>query len=133
MELDKFLFPYIAKEEAYKDKEHILYEGRKGDWLYVILEGQVKVKKVTSKGLLTIDTLKTGEIFGEVSLWLASKGVRTASIIAHGPVRVGILETERLLEDYESVSPRLKSLMKSLIIRFADTTKKASILSAETI
>lgn len=132
MDLDKFLYSYIAKEERYEDQTHIINEGRKGDWLYVILEGQVKVKKMTSKGLLTIDTLKKGEIFGEVSLWLAGKNVRTASIIADGIVQVGILDTDRLLRDYESISPRLKSLMKSLVLRFADTTKKAAILSVET-
>jgi len=132
MDLNQFLYSYIAKEEYYKDQEHIIDEGRRGDWLYIVLEGQVKVKKMTSKGILTLDTLKKGEIFGEVSLWLAGKGVRTASVVADGPVKVGILETEQLLKDYESISPRLKSLMKSLIMRFADTTKKAAILSVET-
>jgi CRP-like cAMP-binding protein len=132
MDLNQFLYSYIAKEEYYKDQEHIINEGRRGDWLYIVLEGKVKVKKMTSKGMLTLDTLEKGEIFGEVSLWLAGKGVRTASVVADGPAKVGILETERLLKDYESISPRLKSLMKSLIMRFADTTKKAAILTVET-
>ena len=131
MELDQFLFSYLAKEEYYKDQETIISEGRRGDWLYIVLDGKVKVKKMTSKGLLTIDTLEKGEIFGEVGLWLAGKGVRTASVVADGATRVGILETERLLKDYESISPRLKSLMKSLIMRFSDTTQKAAILSVE--
>ncbi|MBN1846963.1 MAG: cyclic nucleotide-binding domain-containing protein [Deltaproteobacteria bacterium] len=132
MDVKQFLYSYIAKEEYYEDQEHIIDEGRRGDWLYVVLEGQVKVKKMTPKGVLTLDTLQKGEIFGEVSLWLAGKGVRTASVVAEGPAKVGILDTDQLLKDYESISPRLKSLMKSLIMRFADTTKKAAILSVET-
>ena len=131
MDLDQFLYSYIAKEEYYNDQDVIISEGRRGDWLYIVLEGKVKVKKMTPKGLLTLDILKKGEIFGEISLWLAGKGVRTASVIADGSAKVGILETERLLKDYESISPRLKSLMKSLIMRFSDTTKKAAILSVE--
>jgi CRP-like cAMP-binding protein len=126
-----FLYGYVGNEESYGENEYIIKEGSRGDWVYLILKGQVKVKKMTSKGMVTIDTLKEGDIFGEMALWQAGKTARSASVIADGPVIVGVLRTELLLHDYDSISPRLKNLMKSLMIRLTETTKKAAILAVE--
>jgi CRP-like cAMP-binding protein len=131
MSVDSFIYGYIVNEESYEANEYLIKEGSKGDWVYVILEGQVKVKKRTSKGMVTIDTLKEGDIFGEMILWQLGKSSRSASVIADGHVKVGLLSTERLLQDYESVSPRLKTLLKSLIMRLADITNSVAILAVE--
>ena len=131
MSVDSFVYGYMVSEETYEANDYIIKEGSKGDWVYVILEGQVKVKKMTSKGMVTIDTLKEGDIFGEMTLWQLGKSPRSASVIADGLVKVGLLSTERLLKDYESISPQLKTLLKSLIMRLAETTKNAAILAVE--
>jgi CRP-like cAMP-binding protein len=131
MSVDALLYQYIVSEESYEGNEYIIKEGSKGDWVYVVLEGQVKVKKMTSKGMVIIDTLKEGDIFGEMILWQLGKADRSASVIADGAVKVGILSTESLLQDYESISPRIKILLKSLMKRLAETTKKAAILAVE--
>jgi CRP-like cAMP-binding protein len=125
MTIEQSIYSYIAKEENYQDNDFIIKEGTRGNWAYLILEGQVKVKKTTSKGLITIDLLKEGDIFGEMVIWRAEQGTRTASIIADGPVKVGVLDTEFLLKDYEKLSPKLKDLMKSLIKRLYETTQQA--------
>ncbi len=131
MSVAAFLYEYLENEESYGDNEYIIKEGNTGDWMYMIIEGQVKVKKMTSNGAVTIDTLKKGDIFGDMVLWQALKAARSASVIADGPVRVGVLNKERLQQDYESISPRLKSLMKSLIIKLTEATEKAAILAVE--
>ena len=131
MSVDSFIYGYVANEETYEPNQHIIKEGSKGDWIYVILEGQVKVKKMTAKGTVTIDTLKEGDIFGEMILWQSGKSSRSASVIADGLVKVGLLSTERLLQDYESVSPQLKTLLKSLIMRLAEITKNVAVLAVE--
>lgn len=131
MTLDHYIFAYVAKEESYQSKEFVVKEGSRGDWVYVILEGKAKVKKATPKGMVTIDNLKEGDIFGEIVLWETGGGVRTASVVADGPIKVGVLDNEQLLRDYESVSPRLKSLIKSLIMRLKETTQKAVMMAAE--
>jgi len=131
MVIHQFIYGYLAKEESYEEGDFIIQEGNRGDWVYVVLEGRVKVKKTTPKGMVTIDTLKEGEIFGEMILWQAGTGLRTASVIAEGPVKVGVLQTEQLLKDYESISPRLKILLRSLIMRLATTTRKAATMAVE--
>jgi CRP-like cAMP-binding protein len=131
MTIEQFLYAYVAKEERYKDNDYIIKEGARGDWVYLVLEGTVKVKKMTAKGLITIDILKEGDIFGEMILWKFGLGTRTASVIADGSVNVGVLDTEALLKDYEKVSPRLKDLMRSLITRLYEATNNAVSLAVE--
>jgi CRP-like cAMP-binding protein len=96
-----------------------------------MLQGKARVKKTTPKGRVAIDTLLEGDIFGEMILWQSGKGARSASIVAETQVKVGVLDTKRLLKEYESISPRLKSLIKSLIQRLSDTTNKAVILTVD--
>lgn len=131
MAINQLVYGYVANEENYPDKAVIIAEGAKGDWVYVVLEGQVKVKKTTPKGMVTIDTLKEGAIFGEMVLLEKADQMRTASIIAEGQVRVGVLDTERLVKDYESISPQLQGLICSLIGRLKETTTKVSMLAVD--
>lgn len=123
---------YIMEVKTYSGGEVIIEEGSFGSWIYVILEGLVKVKKRTAKGMVTIDSLKEGEVFGEMVFLEGGTGARSASVIAaEGPVRVGLLDTEKLISDYEAVAPDLKTLIQSLMSKLRDTTSKVcSILVA---
>jgi len=56
---------------------------------------------------------------------------RTVSIVAETKTRVGLLDTALLTKEYESISPRLKSLISSLIQRLIITTQKAVRLATE--
>jgi CRP-like cAMP-binding protein len=131
MEIDQLVYAYIASEEEYPDKTVVIEEGSKGDWVYMVLEGQLRVKKKTAKGTVTVYTLKEGDIVGEMLLLEPGKGVRSASVIADGPVRLGVLDTAHLLRDYDTVSPQLKGLIRSLIQRLEETTDKVCDLAAE--
>ena len=129
MAVDGIIQAYIIKEEVYESDSVIIQEGRSGDWVFVILEGQVKVKKQTGKGLITVDTLKEGDVVGEMVMLKETDGRRTASVVADGQVRLGILDKDRLEDEYESLSPQLKSLIRNLVLRLQETTRKASLLA----
>ena len=131
MVIENFLYPYISLEEEHEKGDTILKEGSKGNWVYLILNGTVKVKKMSPKGLVTVDTLTEGDIFGEMVLWQLGKGSRTATVVAETKVKVGLLDTQLLLKEYESISPRLKSLFESLMHRLAITTQRAVKLATE--
>lgn len=130
MAIDSIIYAYIVKEEVVQPNFTIIEEGATGDWVYVVLEGKVKVKKRTTKGIVTIDTLKEGAIIGEIPFLLKTRQLRTASVISEGVVKLGILDKERLEKEYELLSPQLKGLIKTLVLRLKDTTKKASLLAA---
>lgn len=131
MGLDPSVFGYITKEEEYKDKAFIIKEGSHGSWIYLILQGKVKVKKTSSRGMVVLATLTEGEVFGELVLWEHGELARTASVVAEGPVRVGILDTEQLRKDYEAIPPTLRALIKALMRRLIETTEKAVVLAGE--
>lgn len=125
MAIDQLVYGYVASEETYQDKAVIIEEGSKGDWVYVILEGRAMVSKRTRKGTVTLDILKEGDIFGEMILLETGQGLRSASVVAaDGPVRLGVLDSERLVKDYGALSPQLRALMRSLIQRLKEATDK---------
>lgn len=131
MTVDQLVYAYVANEESYPDKTVVIEEGSKGDWVYLVLEGQLRVRKKTDKGSVAVYTLKEGDILGEMLLLLPGKGVRTASVIADGPVRLGVLDNSQLVRDYDSISPQLKGLIRSLIQRLEETTDKVCDLALE--
>ncbi len=125
MAVDQLIHAYVIKEETYPEKTEIFSEGRKNEWVYVILGGHIKIRKKISKGFITLDTLKEGAIFGETAFLESSQGIRSVSAVtATGPVRLGLLDSQRLVEDYDMVDPRLKHLIKSLIKRLRAANEK---------
>ncbi len=129
MALESFIYGYIVKEEVFPDKATIIEEGKYGDWVYIVMEGRVKTKKRTSKGMLTINTLGEGSVVGEVPFLKKTDRLRTASVIADGAVKLGVLDKDRLEKEYEALSPPLKSLIRTMVLRLEETTKKASVLA----
>jgi CRP-like cAMP-binding protein len=119
------LHSYIVEETTYSDGDVIIEEGSKGSWIYVILKGSAKVKKRAPKGMITIDILREGEVFGEMVFLEGGKSPRSASIIAaEGEVKVGLLDTQKLIDDYEAVPSELRTLIGSLMLKLRNTTSK---------
>jgi len=125
MVIDQMVYAYIAEEERYPDGAVLIQEGTKNDCVYIILEGNVKIQKKIPRGQVTLATLKEGAFFGEMAFLETSDKVRSVSaVVSDGPVRVGLLDTHRLVRDYESVSPAIKSLLGLLIKRLRAATEE---------
>jgi CRP-like cAMP-binding protein len=125
MSAETIFDPYVVEVRTYKDGDVIIEEGSFGSWIYVIQEGSVKVKKTTAKRMVNIDTLKEGEVFGEMVFLEGGKAARSASVIAaESTVKVGLLDTQKLVDDYEAVPPEVKTLIQSLMTKLRDTTSK---------
>ena len=128
MTLETFIYGYIVREEVFPDQTTIFEEGKYGDWVYIVMEGRVKTKKRTSKGMLTINTLGEGSVLGELPFLKRTR--RTASIIADGEVKLGLLDKDRLEKEYEALPPQLKSLVTTTVFLLEEATKRASELAA---
>jgi len=77
---------------SYEAGEYIVQEGEEAKSFFTLLEGQAEVIKA---GQL-INQLNPGACFGELG-HLTKSSIRTASIKAATPVRVLVVETEKLL------------------------------------
>jgi len=126
MTVNSQVLGYIVSEESFSDKAVIIKEGSIGDWVYVILKGRVKIKKQTSGGLLTIDTLSEGNFVGEMAMLKQGNSTRTASAVADGPVVLGVLDYVRLAKEWEAQPTRIKKLISNLIQNLEEATKKAA-------
>jgi CRP-like cAMP-binding protein len=125
MPIDPVVYEYISSEVECPANQVIIEEGHKGDWVYLVLEGQVKVKKRTPKGLIVIDTLSEGDIFGEIAFLEGENADRSATVMAaEGSVRLGILDKELLIKHYSVMSPTLRAIIKSLAIKVRETTTR---------
>jgi CRP/FNR family cyclic AMP-dependent transcriptional regulator len=123
---------YVASEEFYPNGSMIIEEGTVGDWVYVILEGSAKVRKKTPKGSVTVDTLKEGDVFGEMGFLEGGKRLRSASVVASGDVWVGVLDGEKLTRDFEELPSNLRALVRSLVLKLREvTTNVCSLVSAQ--
>ena len=131
MAIDSVVYGYMVDEQDFPDKKVIIEENSIGDWVFIVLEGQVKMKKRTKNGRVTLGTLGEGAIFGEMPLFQKRDKARITSVVADGPVKVGILDTARLDREIEALSPQLRVLIRTLARRFTKTVDKISRLADE--
>lgn len=124
MTIPNHLYVYIIKEEDYFDGAVILEEGGYGSWAYVILQGQVKIRKKTERGMVTIFTLKEGEIIGETNVLQNVSEKRSVSVVADGDVVLGVLDSEKIQKDFSGLSPQLRTLISTLSRRLMETNQK---------
>lgn len=78
----------------YTDGELIFREGDKGEMMYVIQAGRVRITKRNGAEDVTIATLESGEIFGEMSLF--DKLPRSATASAFGDARILSIDRKKL-------------------------------------
>ena len=113
----------------YSHGEIIFKEGDKGDLMYVIQSGKVKISKNSSTGDITMATLQKGDIFGEMALF--DKLPRSASALAEGDTRVLSIDKKKLfstiwkdptvvLKVIETMSSTIRRLSRD----FAELKKK---------
>jgi CRP/FNR family cyclic AMP-dependent transcriptional regulator len=103
------------KTVTFKAGETILSQDDDGDTAFLIVSGSVEVTIGTGKGARTVGILKTGEVFGEMSL--IEPGPRTATVKA-------LTDTECVVTSYEQFATSMRDnpeaaleFMKTLVRR----------------
>lgn len=117
-------YMYVVDEEDFFDGEHIVEEGRHGNWIWVILEGVVEIAKETSEGTLPILRLGSGCFIGSLATFLVHGNIRAASVTAVGNVQLGVLDSQRLAQEYAGLPTEFRHLLVSLDRRLKATTSR---------
>lgn len=108
---------------VYSDGEVIFDEGAVGETMYVIQSGKVNIDRKTASGGVTIATLGSGEVFGEMALF--DRMPRSATAVASGEARVLSIDKKKLFSTInrdptlvfkilESMSKRIRALDEEL-------------------
>lgn len=107
-------YMYVVDEEEFHEGDEIVIEGNYGNWMWVILEGVVEISRETSKGPLKLLQISDGAYIGSISSFLADGSVRNATARAMGRVQLGMLDSQRLANEYAAMSQELQGVVKSL-------------------
>jgi uncharacterized protein (TIGR02266 family) len=118
----------IAYEETYKDGQIIIKEGSSGDWVYVVLSGNVEVSKTIEERKYVIEMLKPGDLFGELAFLGSIR--RTATTRAVGETMVGIIDREFLDQEFNKIHSDFRVILSSVVERFRKMIDRASGFSS---
>jgi CRP/FNR family transcriptional regulator, cyclic AMP receptor protein len=113
--------------KAYPKNAILVNEGDRSDSLYVILSGKVKVYLADEEGKeMVLNTQGPGEYFGEIML---DEGPRSASVMTLEPSKFSIVSREQF-NQFLAQNPEVSlELVRSLIRRVRELTKKVSDLA----
>ncbi|MBC8283809.1 MAG: cyclic nucleotide-binding domain-containing protein [Nitrospinae bacterium] len=115
--------------QNYADGDVIITEGIMSNNAYVVLKGNVRVTKKIDKKVVSVGTLKEGDVFGEMGL--ISQTVRSANISAVGDVTVGVIDKETFEAVMNGLPEDLKPIILSLVERLKITTQLLTRIGLE--
>ena len=102
-----------VRREYFEPGQVIFHEGDRGDWLYVVTEGEVEVlRTVPGRGEQPVRRLGVGECFGEIAL--VSDMARSATVRAVSATNVLAVDREAFQAMFASLPP-LKGFVEQLI------------------
>jgi CRP/FNR family transcriptional regulator, cyclic AMP receptor protein len=106
----------------YAAGQYICYQGDPGDRLYVVVQGLVKIVFASERGdEMVLNTMGTGEIFGELALLTESP--RSASAIAVEPTHLFMLPRVRLVQlmgQHPALADELLRMLGQLVLRLTE-------------
>ena len=121
-EIDPLL---VLEIEEYEDGEVIFRERSPGDWLYVIMDGQVRIQKSIPHGIVVLSKLGKGNCLGEIEFLDRGKVRRSTTAVAWGRVTLGVLDRDSLDKEYNSLSPDFRKMILTLVRRFRHILEQA--------
>lgn len=119
-------FMHIINEDSYRQGDIITREGAShGNWIWLILDGTVEVRKETEKGSLVISKLGQGSFIGDLSSLVGGSASRSATITALKDVHLGVVDNLRLTTEFSSLSLEFRKILLSGSNRMAKVTNRA--------
>lgn len=118
----------FIEQETFLNGKIIVKEKGYGNWIWIVLAGVVEITKETSNGPITIVQLGEGCCIGNLASFTILEPSRSATATAVGDVKLGVLDTQRLSEEYSSFSPDFQTILQSLDGRLRKITDRAVFL-----
>lgn len=120
----------IATYEEFADGQVIFAEGANGDWMYVVESGEVEISRMVNGRRIVIETLKPGDLFGEMAY--IDKTPRSATATAKGTTEVGIVDRQFFDKEFDKLSNDFQQMLKTVAVRLRRTTAKLMKILQET-
>jgi CRP-like cAMP-binding protein len=117
----------VVAEEEYQDGQPIVHEGKHGVWMWVVLEGKIKICKETPEGLIPLLKVGAGSFIGSLSSFSSEGYVRSATAVASDRVILGVLDRQRLSHEFSTLPADLRNILLSIDNRLKQVTDLALI------
>lgn len=118
-------YMYVVDEEGFYKGRKIAEEKSHGSWVWVILEGVVDVIKESPQGPLTLLRVADGAFLGSLGAFLFQSSLRSYTAVASTKVQLGVLDAQRLSNEFSGRSREFRELMLSLDKRLREVTDRA--------
>lgn len=112
----------IIKEVNYGNNEIIFAEGEEGKEVFVVLSGTVNILKEIFGVEIVVDTMLSGDVFGEMAF--ISGIPRTATARSVGDTTLGLVDQEMLQEEMDGFSSVWCRILDNLVLRLKKTTEE---------
>jgi hypothetical protein len=119
-------FTHYMEAEQVPQWAEIVRQGDRGDTMYLILQGELRVRINVAGRETILTTLNTGEFFGDISLF--DQGPRSADVVANSDsivVKLSSDSFERLAQEAPDIAtPFLLAIGKTLTARIRADNKR---------
>ena len=123
-QLERFL--HFMEVQPTRQWTEVVKQGQRGDAMFLVLEGELRVRLMIGGKETILVTLGVGEFFGEISLF--DQGLRSADVIANQDsllLKISTSSFEKLLQHApELAAPFLFAMAKTLTSRIRADNKR---------
>jgi len=118
----------LANEETYSNGQIIFSENNPGDWVYIIISGNVEIYRSIGGKKYILGHLKAGDVFGEMAFLGNTK--RTASAEAVGEAVIAAIDRDTLDNEFNKLSSDFRLILKTLVTRFTSMNGRVSDITS---
>ena len=129
MELPESITAFVRNRLTFKQGQSIFEEGSQARYIFIIMQGKVRIRKHTPKGMVTLAVLEKGQVLGETSFFDKAAKLRAAEAVAETDVVLGVLNREKLEQELSLISPIQQEILAGLARRIRITTATAALLA----
>jgi hypothetical protein len=119
-------FAQFMEVKQIRQWQEVVKQGESGDAMYLVLEGELRVRMMIGGRESILTTLGAGEFFGEIALF--DSGPRSADVISNKDsilLKVSVANFERLMAKAPELgTPFLYSIGKTLVARIRADNKR---------
>ena len=109
--------------KTYQPGQTIISEGDRDRQVYLIISGLADIYKSVGQKRQLLNTIGSGEIFGEMVFLNKSLETRSASVRAVDEVELEVMHPAALSREYEQMSPILKFITNQTLTRLVRMNK----------
>lgn len=119
-------FVHLMEVRRVRQWTEVVRQGEPGDAMYLVLEGELRVRLMVGGKETTLATLQAGEFFGEISLF--DTGPRSADVVANTDCVLLRIATDSfsqlVVSDPDLAAPFLFAVGKTLTARIRADNKR---------